>query len=225
MKKGAAPPCPSRPNLCAALRGKDRRPWLTSLRPHHLPPFDPDRRPPLIAAWLVGLHAQPVFQRKEESHEPAEGFYFRDADEFTVKSIALRNDYGEPVEEFEVQFIEGDLIDCDLAKAIDLHQGSISNFLSCAAEWEEDEKIAVIVAVGECGYSFDKNSTPDCFEVDIYRVATMRDLAKQFVDDGLFGEIPEHLANYIDLDAIARDLTADYSETKIAGERLIYRCG
>jgi len=39
----------------------------------------------------------------------------------------------------------------------------------------------------------------------------------------LFGDIPEHLANYIDLDAIARDLAFDYSETYVAGESLIYR--
>ena len=164
------------------------------------------------------LHAQPY-------DISAEGFYFRDADEFTVKSNALHNDYGEPVEEFEIQFIEGDRIDCDLAKAFGLHQGSVSHFLSCAEEWEEADKFAVIIAVGECGYSFDKNTAPDGFDVDVYRVATMRDLAEQFVDEGLFGEIPEHLANYIDLEAIARDLTADYSEVEIAGERLIYRCG
>ncbi|MDQ0421950.1 antirestriction protein [Peteryoungia aggregata LMG 23059] len=52
----------------------------------------------------------------------------------------------------------------------------------------------------------------------------MKALAERFVDDGLFGEIPDHLAHYIDYDAIARDLSMDYTETEIAGERLIYRC-
>ena len=46
-----------------------------------------------------------------------------------------------------------------------------------------------------------------------------------FVDDGLFGDIPEHLATYIDYDAIARDLAMDYAETRIAGEQLIYWSG
>jgi antirestriction protein len=32
------------------------------------------------------------------------------------------------------------------------------------------------------------------------------------------------LENYIDYDAMARDLGMDYSETTIAGKRLIYRC-
>lgn len=53
----------------------------------------------------------------------------------------------------------------------------------------------------------------------------MRELAERFIDDGLFGEIPEHLVNYIDMDAIAYDLAMDYAETEIAGQHLIYRIG
>ena len=52
----------------------------------------------------------------------------------------------------------------------------------------------------------------------------MKELAERFVDEGLFGEIPDHLAHYIDYDAIAHDLAMDYAETEIAGVRLIYRC-
>ena len=53
----------------------------------------------------------------------------------------------------------------------------------------------------------------------------MRDLAESFVDEGLYGTIPDHLAHYIDYDAIARDLSMDFTETEIAGVRLIYACG
>ena len=61
-----------------------------------------------------------------------------------------------------------------------------------------------IIAVGECGYSFDPATVhPDDFEVDIYHMDSMRDLAEHFVDEGLYGEIPKHLAYYIDYDAIA----------------------
>ncbi len=63
------------------------------------------------------------------------------------------------------------------------------------------------------------------FDVDIYHVDSMKELAEQFVDEGLFGDIPDHLANYIDMDAIAYDLAMDYTETEVAGERLIYRGG
>ena len=48
-------------------------------------------------------------------------------------------------------------------------------------------------------------------------------LAEQFVDEGMFGDIPDHLANYIDMDAIARDLDMDYTETEVAGQMVVYR--
>ncbi|MEM6550448.1 MAG: antirestriction protein ArdA [Pseudomonadota bacterium] len=53
---------------------------------------------------------------------------------------------------------------------------------------------------------------------------SLRQLAEHFVEEGLFGDIPERLAFYIDFDAIARDLGCDYAETRIAGTRFVYRC-
>ena len=60
--------------------------------------------------------------------------------------------------------------------------------------------------------------------VDIYHMDSMRDLAEAFVDEGLYGDIPETIERYLDYDAIARDLGMDFTETTIAGERLIYAC-
>lgn len=155
----------------------------------------------------------------------ANGFYFEDYEEYTRKRLACLNDFGQSVEEFEIQFIDGDMIDVSLFNAIGVNQANLEAYLDEAEDWEEHEKIAVIIAVGECGYSFEfGNNSPDDFEVDIYYVDTMKKLAEQFVDDGLYGEIPDSLQFYIDYDAIARDLSMDYSETTIAGTRLIYRC-
>lgn len=59
----------------------------------------------------------------------------------------------------------------------------------------------------------------DSYEVDIYDYSddtSFTDvyelLAFDMVADGLFGVIPEHLENYIDYDAIARNLSMDYTE-------------
>lgn len=84
------------------------------------------------------------------------------------------------------------------------------------------EKTNVVIVVGECGCAFDPDSDPHNYNVDVYHVETLRKLAEQFVDDGLYGDIPEHLQGYIDYDAIARDLAADYSEATIAGVSLVY---
>lgn len=155
----------------------------------------------------------------------AEGFYFRSADDYRDKAAKARSSFGQIVEEFEIQFIDGHALDCDLARAIGLSQANLAQFLECADAWDEHDKITVILAVGECGYAFERDSDPDDFDVDIYRVDSIRDLAIEFVNEGLFGDIPNHLQNYIDYDAIARDLAMDYSEGIIGGERLFYRCG
>ena len=155
----------------------------------------------------------------------AERFYFRSIDEFSKQSADLKYQHGQPVEEFEIQFIDGDLIDFDLAKAWGVNQANISRYFEVAEEWDEHEKIRFILAVGECGCDFDPNKvSADGFDVDIYRLDSMRDLAIEFVEEGLFAEISERFQSYIDYDAIARDLSMDYSEAVVAGERLIFRC-
>ena len=154
----------------------------------------------------------------------ATGFYFTTTEEFDEHASKLTNDYGERVEEFEIQFIDGDDIDVALAKAIDLTQCSFAAFLECAERWEDWEKINVVIAVSECGCEFDPDDSPDSLDIDIYAAESLRELAEQFVDDGLYGDIPESLQFYIDYDAIARDLAVEYSETTIAGGRYVYAC-
>ena len=54
-------------------------------------------------------------------------------------------------------------------------------------------------------------NAPDCV---LYGADSLVDLAYEFVEEGLFGDIPESIANYIDYEAIARDLGYDsYYET------------
>ncbi len=166
---------------------------------------------------MTQLHAQPY-------DLSATGFYFESVEEFGAKASASRNDYGEAVEEYEIQFIDGEDIDCALAEAIGINQANYPQFFECVESWEDHQKIHAIIAIGECGYGFDAEADPDDFDLDVYYVSTLRELAEQFVDEGLFGEIPERIQHYLDYDAIARDLGMDYSEVTIAGERLVYRC-
>jgi len=155
----------------------------------------------------------------------ATGFYFETAEDYDAHAAKTVNDYGQRVEEFEIQFIDGDALDAALAKAWSLHQGNFASFLEAAEEWDEDHKRRYIVAVGECGYDHDEVADdPNGPEVDIYYVDSLRDLAELFVDDGLYGPIPTAVQFYIDYDAMARDLAVDFSETEIAGERLAYAC-
>ncbi|WP_339635773.1 antirestriction protein ArdA [uncultured Sneathiella sp.] len=155
----------------------------------------------------------------------ATGFYFDSTQDYHEKAGKKRNAYGDPVEEFEIEFIDGDMIDAQLGKAWGLYQNNIGAFLDACDEWDEHKKRCFIIAVGECGYSFDpEKDDSDQFDVDIYECDTMRDLAQEFVDEGHYGEIPAHLQFYIDYDAIARDLSVDFSKIEIDSCHLIYAC-
>lgn len=165
------------------------------------------------------FHAQPY-------DLTAIGFYFEDEKTYLEKIGTVRNDYGALVEEFEIQFIDGESLDHDLAKAWGINQANILRFIDVLEDWDEDQKTRFILAVGECGYGFDPESVdPDAYDLDIYYLDSMRELAEQFVEEGLFGDVPETLQSYIDYDAIAHDLSLDYTETAIGGQSIIYRCG
>jgi len=153
----------------------------------------------------------------------ATGFYFETIEQYRSRSAVAKNDYGDPVEEFEIQFIDGEAIDCELSKAIRVNQANLGRLVALIDDWDDDQKTRFIIAVGECGYSED--SDQDNLDIEIYELGSLKELAEQFVDEGLFGDIPERIANYLDYDLIARDLSADYSETDVAGTNYVYRCG
>jgi len=78
-------------------------------------------------------------------------------------------------------------------------------------ELSDDDKNKVEYMIEELGYSKEE-AFKDYEDVEYYPGMTLRELAEQFVDEGLFGNIDESLLFYIDYDAIARDLAADYDE-------------
>ncbi len=168
---------------------------------------------------MIKLYAQPY-------DISARGFYFGTAEEYDARAAKNRNDWGGIVEEYEIQFIDGDDLDAELFRALSVHQGSFARFLDACDEWDEQDKIKVILAVGEAGYKFDlATDAPGDIDVDIYECDNLRDLARQFVDEGLFGDIPARIQNYVDYDAIAYELCMEYSEITLANKRYVHRCG
>ena len=76
------------------------------------------------------------------------------------------------------------------------------------------------------GAAFDPASdTPYDLDIAMYFVESLAQLAAMFVDEGVFGEIPEPLQFYIDHDAIARDLEVDFTLVSVAEYRVAYRLG
>lgn len=96
--------------------------------------------------------------------------------------------------------------------------------LDAVVEWSEDEKLRAIIAIGECGYEFDLSSDDlNALDVEIYHFDSLEELAMEFVEDGILGDIPEALERYIDYAPLARELAVNYTEAEIAGHRHIYR--
>jgi len=166
---------------------------------------------------MTRLYAQPF-------DLDASGFYLDNAEEYAAKAGSLRNRYGQPVEEVEIEFTGGEAIDAELFQALRIGHTDIEAFFDGVREWTLDQKVKVIIAVGEVGYVFTPGEDhPDHFDVDVYAVDSLRDLAEQIVDDGLISEIPEAIANYLDYDAIVRELSMDYGVTTIASVTYAYR--
>jgi hypothetical protein len=137
----------------------------------------------------------------------------------------LRDQQGCPIEEFDIIFLDGEDIDAELFDTLRTNQARVPAYLQAMKDWSYEQKRAVVIAVAHAGHDFDlAKDSPDQFEIDLYEVPTLRDLAIQFVDEGLFGDIPENVKPYLDYDLIARDLSADYTEITVAGKRYVYHC-
>jgi hypothetical protein len=82
----------------------------------------------------------------------AAGFYFASVEGYEKQAARLLNSFDQPVEEFEIQFIDGDELDAELFKALRVNQGNFGAFLDVCNYWNTDQKCKVIIAVGECGF-------------------------------------------------------------------------
>ena len=82
---------------------------------------------------MTQLYAQPY-------NIDATGFYFASEEEFQERSNANRDRFGQIVEEYEIQFINGETIDAELARAFELSQCSFGEFLESAENWSDDQK-------------------------------------------------------------------------------------
>ena len=78
-----------------------------------------------------------------------------------------------------------------------------------ALEDQDQKKIDYLMDYN--GASFEE-AMENYEDVELYEDMNMNDLATLFIEDGFLGEIPDHLINYINYEAYARDLSMDYAE-------------
>lgn len=99
----------------------------------------------------------------------------------------------------------------------DVSKYSIGEINELVEEFEllsEDDQNKVKALIEAC--NFDLKTALECRDdVEFYPGMELKEVAAELVDEGYFGEISEIIINYIDYDAIARDLRIDgYCETE-----------
>lgn len=121
---------------------------------------------------------------------------------------------GEDVEEAEffINDYETDINGLDIDEYSDIDElNDIAEELENLDDYDREKLEAILESEGGS-----LRSALDNLDNRVYYPGyTLEDVAQEQVDEGLFGEIPAEIANYIDYKAIARDLNCSgYTETE-----------
>lgn len=161
----------------------------------------------------------------------AKGFYFNSLEDYQSKYSKNKDSFGNPVEEYEFQIIDGTSLECELWKALGgdgyVNLPAFFELLDIADDYQIKQIIAKNNVTGHEWHKTAQDYIDASEDVTIYEItggwrSPFAQLAEQFVVDGLYGEIPDSLQYYIDYEAIGRDLRHDgYVETEIDGQTVI----
>ena len=131
----------------------------------------------------------------------AVGFYFDTLEAYTEESERLLDAFGNPVEEFEIQFIDGD--DCELFSACRINQGNLAVWFDDVADLSIQEKTALFYLCSILGYSLE-NALGKLEEVNLSE-GNLKDVAETLFDEFYLNDVPESVRAYIDYEKYARD--------------------
>jgi antirestriction protein len=141
------------------------------------------------------------------------GFYFDSIEKFEAGMKAL-NKRG--CEEVEIQFIDGDDHQADLANAANIHQGDVFFWFE---QMEDLDQTSVVQLTYLLEYGYDLDDALDRYEDVSLFEGTASDYAYDLIDETT--EIPESLRGYIDYDAIARDMQINSEIAEINHELIV----
>lgn len=139
---------------------------------------------------------------------PASGKNFNLFDEEEKnEAIEYTKQYDEPC----IQVVDNDGYDIPSEISLDEYI-SFVDIVDSLDEYEQKKLKAFLQ-----NESFRYINSFDTDNIDLYD-GNLNDLAYTFVDDWLYGEIPESIKNHIDYSSMAHDLSFDYTEMTIDGE-------
>ena len=131
----------------------------------------------------------------------AVGFYFDTLESYAEKSESLLDAFGNPVEEFEIQFIDGD--DCELFSACGINQGNLAVWFDDVADMSDQEKTALFYLCSVLGYCL-QNALDKLEDVNLSE-GNLKDVAETLFDEFYLNDVPESVRAYIDYEKYARD--------------------
>ena len=123
--------------------------------------------------------------------------------------------FGNLVEEFEIQFIDGD--DAELFEACGINQANLNVWFDDIEFLQDYEKASLFYLVGVAGYKLDqaieKMNEPSIYQGDLLDAATV------LFDECYLHTLPDNIKYYIDYEKFARDceLGGDMCEFEYAG--------
>jgi antirestriction protein len=132
----------------------------------------------------------------------ATGFYFESLDEFKKKAKASR------VEEFEIDFIDGDEIDQMLFRAMSVTQGTLDEYWDAIAHTDDDDAIRLAILMEDMGYDYE-DAQDRREDLIVYGgFDSDEDFAYEYVESigSLEDALGKNIQNYFDYEAFGRDL-------------------
>ena len=144
----------------------------------------------------------------------ATGFYFGTFNEYCEKSKTHKNEYGQSVDEYDVQFVDGE--NYALFGALSVNQANLKQWFDEFENLEGHELIGATYLASYMGYDMDEVLT-HLDDVMIFE-GSAKEYVFEYVDDiGLLDKMPDNLRFYFDFDAFTRDMimSGDITEVTI----------
>lgn len=131
------------------------------------------------------------------------GFYFETYEEFELKLSDLKDDFGVPVEEVEIEAIDGTREEMELADVFGIDQANIAEFIAFIETSDEDLWPAIYFILNDNrASSFDE-------AIRIARDYSIRECELIDAASEIFNEVydlPDEVKMYIDYEKYADDL-------------------
>ncbi|MEH6652337.1 MAG: hypothetical protein V7707_20155 [Motiliproteus sp.] len=161
---------------------------------------------------MLSLHA------KSHCVCPSAGFYFSTEDDYQSQSADAEQHHS--IEEFIIQFIDGSDFACNLASAINLHQGNLASYfelLDDLDDADESQQAAFLYVLNDLGY--DTSEALEKYEDVMLSEEEPDAIAQEYAEDCM--ELTGFALQYFDAASYVRDCFAsgDWSTIHNNGTR------